>query len=354
MLELNGINWLQILIKLMITGIFTIVLCGLYVLLIIRLQRYFRVNRERIHAFNLTNRGNVGSLYQLFIEQPDSLFEFKLFENEVPLVKAAVPEEPEAPEIIEESTPQETTKGKKKKTRRQKAEEKKAAKAGDGAMDAGKQVAAKSGAAASFLGAVGGMLPGEAGKAMKEQSTSLRNVQTKTTQTMRAPESAKTKLKAASRDGGKLGLKAPGMPTAPGGSGSSQKTFSEENGETEISSDGAVTLTPKAHNERQRQINQRRTMVQTREVSAGEKLALSLHIKSKKRRVPEGSFLYSVNSQQVPLGKFDREILPLVKKGVVHFSKVESWRYWLPDLITVLILAAELLILVYVLTLIWL
>jgi hypothetical protein len=94
--------------------------------------------------------------------------------------------------------------------------------------------------------------------------------------------------------------------------------------------------------------------IQTKEVSPGESLELVLSIIPIGRLSPQGSFAYSVKSQQIPLEKLDREAPEVNSKGVVYFKDVAPWRYWFPPVLNGMIIFMELLGLVYFMTLIWL
>ena len=81
---------------------------------------------------------------------------------------------------------------------------------------------------------------------------------------------------------------------------------------------------------------------QTKEVGPGESLSLTLRIESKAKRPLEGSYLYNINSQQVPMIPANVEIPQVSSSGTVHFKSVPLWRYWLPLMVCGLVVIVTL------------
>ena len=87
---------------------------------------------------------------------------------------------------------------------------------------------------------------------------------------------------------------------------------------------------------------------QTKEVDPGESILLTLRIDSrKKKRIPEGSYLYTIHSQQISLEPASVQIPPISSRGTVHFKAVPTWRYWLPLIVCGLVVLAAILSLTY-------
>jgi hypothetical protein len=82
-------------------------------------------------------------------------------------------------------------------------------------------------------------------------------------------------------------------------------------------------------------------------------LVLTLRIGTSKWRYPQGSFLYTLWSEQVPVEPLAAEIPAMHKDGTVHFEPVAAWRYWLFPLTSGLVISLSLLTVVFSLFFIW-
>jgi hypothetical protein len=280
------------------------------------IKRYLGVKRERLHTVTLKNQGNVPSVYQLSVASPEPRLKFRFLLRNIPL--AEVPLAVAYNESEQGPTKTKAVHGKPSNG------------AVAQATKSGKAAARKTGEAASFLSAIGNLLPGKAGKALKQQGAAVRDVQTKPSQTMRVQDQAERQVSAVQRGSSKLGVKA-SIPARASGGEQSMVTTSQRMA-SEIS---YIQI------------------AQTSTVAPGESLVLSLKISSPKKRIPEGSYLYTITSQQVPLEKVDRDVAPVTSQGIVHFNAVGILRYALPVLMAGLVIAGSALTLAYILTLIW-
>jgi hypothetical protein len=190
------------------------------------------------------------------------------------------------------------------------------------------------------LGGLGNLLPGSLGNKLKSQGAAIRGVQTKALRTTQAPISAQRKVDALKREGGRVtgGAKGGGSTIrgkqAPMGPQVRDAAVSKQHRRAQTSTEHTTGV----------------YRVQTVEVDPGESLSLNLHIGSKKRRYPGGSFLYTIQSQQKPLESVDVEIPPVSSRGTVHFKSIAAWRYWLPLIISGMVVVMTLLSLIYYLT----
>jgi hypothetical protein len=309
------------------TVIFTVLLTvavllsivAVYIWLTALIKRFLGVKRESSHTLILKNQGNVPSVYQLTAASTDPRLSFRFHFRNIPLAEVPV-----AVPVIEHtngSTASKAAAGKPKN----------AAAAANNVQKSGKAAARKSGEAANFLSALGNLLPGKIGKTLKSQGAAARDVQTKTSQTLRIQDQAERQVGAVQKGSSKLGVKA-AAPALSTGGGQQQKV-------------AAIQAPPAVVDYIQ--------IAQTAPVGPGESLSLSLKIQSLKSRIPEGSFLYTISSQQVPLEKVDREIAPVTSQGTVHFDAVSGWRYALPVVMNVLVIAGCAFALAYALILIW-
>jgi hypothetical protein len=226
-----------------------------------------------------------------------------------------------------------------------------------GAGKAAEKVVAKSGALASLLGTVGGLLPGSLGKSLKEQSAMVRVAQSKTKDVSQKPQEMQRKLDQMQKDSGKLGMKTPNVALPQAGQAAMPEptqTFSTGQVQTTAVPTGTGNQPQPAVAAPVRSAAaQVKKFYRTSEADSEETLQLTLQISSKSRIAPEGSFLYTVKSQQVPLEKFDKEIAPLSRQGIVHFESIGKWHYWLPNLLSFFVVLSGLAAIGYSIYRIW-
>jgi len=318
-----------------------IVLIAVYVLLIVRQYRVLKVRGDHNHTIELTNQGNLPSVYHLSVTCPEPQLKFELLHNNVPLIDTPEPKMKIEPTAVPQTKPEK----KKKKDR-----PKKKSKAGpppapskvSQASRSGQQVAAKAGVAASFLGTLGGLLPGKLGSKLKAQGSVVREAQTKTMKTVQAPTQIQRKADALKRDSNRLGVKTP----AGAEPGNAPRQV-----ETQASAASQAHTIETVQVEQPKVIHHRR--VQTREVYPGATLLLTLRIGSKKRRYPSGSFTYTVQSKQVPIDPIKIEPPLVTKHGLVYFKPIAGWRYWMPLFGSLAIVVLTLLAIYYYLAVMW-
>jgi hypothetical protein len=349
---LANLNWPELVLHLLLSAALLFVIFGTSILILIFINKLSRMDFSRSHTVRLTNGGNVRSVYQLLVEAPETALQFKLLINGIPL--GSLPTQIEEPPLqrIQEAPPSSVSLSSgSKPVPMNDSKTKNANNVVAATSGAGKGIAEKSGALASLLGTVGSILPGQAGAALKEQGEAARNVQTKTSQTLQAPESAKNKMDELQRDSGKLGVKTTSMSAPTGGNGTHPVAAPER---VQVYQTTGVVPQAQAIKPAVARLKPAGCHVETKEVAPGESLELILWIAPTSRRSLEGSFPYTIKSQQIPLEKLDREVPPVVSRGVVHFKPVAPWRYWLPSVLNGTIILMEVLSLVYFLTLIWL
>jgi hypothetical protein len=208
------------------------------------------------------------------------------------------------------------------------------------AAKTGQKATAKVGAVASFLGVLGNLIPGSLGSKLKAQGAAARGVQTDALKTMQAPMQAQRKVEALNRERGKLGG---GTDSTPGKVQAPQPAVERQGPET-IRTSSNQPVSKLAGSFQPTGLYR----VQTKEVQPGESLVLTLRVGSKERRYPEGSYRYTLLSQQMPQEGIDSGIPPVKSSGTVHFKHVPLWRYWLPLFgSSVVVVLTLLLLLVY-------
>ena len=309
------------------------------------LRSVLRVRADKKHSLKLVNNGNFPSLYHLSFNSTQSELKFACSYNDIPLVPVFEEVAEQAvTEVVREVNPEPV---------QQTAKTKKKARAGavnpDGALKAGKSVAAKSGVAASLLGTMGSLLPGKLGAGLKEKADLARGVQMKTAKVTQAPQAATNKMDALKSTGGRLGVK------------TSEKENKSQGKETTTiaaassTPDNQVIISVKGtRDDNDHPLKLRDTgLVQTRELVSGEALMLTLKIGTSQKRYPAGSFNYIVRSQQVPAeGRFNKPA-PVSRTGTVYFKPISSFRYWIPVIGSSLVLLLALFGIYYGLTYLW-
>jgi len=307
----------EVLIKTTLTAAVVLAFCLVCILLIYLVLNLISVKNLRQHTIRVTNQGNVRSKYHLSIESRESLLKFRLLmSNGTPLVE--LPSQP--PQAAHPVQPPSLDKGSKAQNRNKPSGASKGNSQTQQLAESGKAVSSSAGAAASLLGAVGSILPGSAGKALKEQGGNLRNVQTKASQTMRAPEEAKRKADAIQRDAGRLGMK-----KQAGNRPVSSSDYEEEPVDEKL----AKNSPGKANIQKSEPAAPVRTgyWVETAEVGPGENIMLTLRIHPRNNQFTEGSFPYTFISQQVPVQKLNKDATPVTHAGIVHLKPVAFWRH---------------------------
>jgi len=349
LLVLAGINWPQLLLKVMLTSAVVFVAFGSCALILIFIKKLSRMDFSRKHRIRLTNGGNVHSYYRLQVAATEPRLQFRLIMDGIPLADIPVEKiDSLAPLPLEAVTIPKNQPAPAKNTQGGESG-KNAGSAVTGASQAGKSVAEKSGVLASLLGTFGSLLPGKVGATLKQQGEAARNVQTKTVKTMQMPETAKNKVDAIQRDSNKLGVAS--SAAAPQNASNEKRTADRPEA---VQKNNRQVVAVDTNNISDTIIRSNDCFVQTKEVKPGESLDLTLAITPVGRHSPSGSFVYIIKSQQVPLEKLDQEAPEITSRGMVYFTPVATWRYWLPSILNGMILLIELLGVAYFTTLIWL
>lgn len=341
-------GWFQLAVKIILSVVIVIVLAIICGLIIPRLQRRFRIALYRDHTIHINNHGNVNSFFYLTAESAEPLLTFQFFQNDIPLsevLESAAPstiglQQPVASQSKIHNSDPTAVKDRVIPARM-------SSKSMASIQNAGKaceKIIAKTGAAASLLGMLGSLLPGSLGSSLKEQGNAIRGMQTKTKDIMDKPQAIQRQLDQVKKDTGKLGVKAP-TPQIPAGdstppaSNVQTENFGQAREDTLVKTSETVPAMIKYYC--------------TGEVNPGETVALTLRIGSKKRTKPEGSFIYSIKSLQVPLEKLEKKIAPTAKQGMVNFSRVNVWRFFIADALCVLLILAGLLAALFGISLVW-
>ncbi|MCE1255462.1 MAG: hypothetical protein LWX83_18180 [Anaerolineae bacterium] len=363
---LSGFNWPLLLLRFLLTSVTILFLFGICLFVLILLQRWLKIKDEHVHQISILNDGNVTSYYRLIVESPEKALKFLISMYDIPLGEINLPAQPEE-DVLPDTNPAvsqpititkpqtiSSLNNKPKTPDKSTPEHQDALKK---ANQTGKAVAEKSGALASFLGTLGSLIPGSAGKALKEQAEKARAVQSNTNKTMQMPEDAQTKVKSLQKDSSKLGAgnkEAPKDIPKPNEKGKNiaAKTNTDPQVKQQVQVEQANTQT--AGIVHAQPILKGPYCVQTDAVTPGEEINLTLKVTSKSNRLPEGSFLYTIKSRQIPVEKLDQEAPLVISQGLVHFKPVASWRYWLPYYLNGTVIMVGLLAVIYFLTLIWL
>jgi hypothetical protein len=330
--SLLNVEFLPILLKIGLTGVSVLVVCAVCWLVILGVLRLIRVKNQREHSIQITNQGNVPSTYHLSTASRENWLNFRIFSNGVPLV-----------ELPTQAPPVSARRQARSASRQPGFPNTQAVGAqAQNLMESGKAASSTAGTAASLLGTIGSILPGSAGKALKEQSAAVRNVQVKTSHAIHAPEEAKTKMSAIQKDSSRLGIKGPGSGAAP-------RKDAQSVG-MQPPAPAAFAGSPPV----QAAIPSRfGYWVETSEVRPGESLRLTLQITPKSRNFKEGSYAYTLTSQQMAVQNVNKEAVPITRSAVVYLKPVAVWRYWLRLLISTACGALGLLALVFIVGSTW-
>jgi hypothetical protein len=310
-----------------------------YILLILRLYRILQVKGERHHTIKLTNQGNLPSIYHLSAASTEPHLEFKFYHQDVPLIVIPEPEK-KADAADAEQHSQPSIKAVEEPKKKPDAPPPKAGANIGGAAETGKTFATKVGVVASFLGVLGSLLPGKMGHKLKGKSTVARDVQARTLKTTQAPTRIQRKTDSLKRESGRLGVKTPNSDVLHAGD--------PEQIAPQAGSPSQQLQVAAAQIEPQKIFTP--VSAQTQEVESGATILLTLRIGSKKMRYPEGSYFYTINSQQVPSVPIRITPPPVSKRGIVYFKSIAAWRYGLPFIVCGTIVVVTILSVVYYLT----
>ncbi len=342
--------WFQLAVKIILSAVIVCAVAFICALLVLWLQRRVRIRRLRDHTIYIKNQGNLNSLFYLTAESAEPLLKFRFFQNGIPLsevqenvetaavrveLPAAHPEPAQNPAM---SAPQ--SKSIPSRIGSDSMEKFKSA------GKAGEKLAAKSGAAASLLGVLGSLLPGDLGKSIKEQGNAVRGVQTKTKNIMDQPQAMQRKLDQVQKDGGKLGVKTPSAALPSLGQG---KPALSEPDQVEANPQVQSAKPEKPAAETAKTIQ----YYSTAEVEPGEIIGLTLRIESKKRTKPEGSFLYTIKSRQVAADQIEKKNPFTVRQGMVNFDHTAIVKFYLADILCALFILAGLLAALFGISLVW-
>ena len=304
-------TWTTVLLKVLLTGVVILALGSIFSLLFIALRRWLTVRADKEHMLHLANGGNCRSLYFLTVSSPEPSLAFTLLNNKVPLVELRELEsedEPQPGPVVPETKSTST-----------------ATAANPGApIKALQKASQKAGSAASWLGAIGGFLPGKLGHRFRGQAAKVREVQASSSRAAYAP--------------GRFGRKM----------GAVQKRSESQAAARRTDDRASAPLGPRIGSTTQ--VDYR---VQTAELLPGEALSLTLRVGTRVKRYPVGSFNYTVLSEQTALDFPDLDTPAVVKSGTVSFEPTEEWRYWLLPAANISLLLLTLVTVIYSLSLLW-
>ena len=319
----------MLILKILFTGLSFVLLFVSLSALMVRTQKFLAVKNTREHHIKLSNHGNFTGTFILSVKWVEQRISFKFFMNDIPLVAISGPEY--FPPSIPNPAPVGTVSQPKAGTNS----------AMNTALKSGKSVAAKAGWMASLLGTLGALLPGSLGSSLRTQSEVLRETQSMVITTTQSPVNAQRRLDALQQQSGKI-------------SGGNQTAGKTENGSAyrsdpaEASSHSGGTRSGLAEDP-----IPGLQIVQTKPVEPGEDISVILRIEPVKRHHPEGTFAYTVTSQQFPVEPLEVDPPIVTKTGVLHLPHVEVWRYWLAPAANLLLVFMFLFILFFIFKFIW-
>jgi hypothetical protein len=298
----------EFLLRLMFSAVITMFIGAVGFLLALAFWRILTVKADREHVLRLDNLGNCRSVYTLTVGSPEPALKFSLLFNKKPLAEISLAEEEvdEAemvPDKAANNQPQQAAPA--------------SSSAVDAASQSGRAVASGAGKIASFLGEIGSLLPGSAGRMLKERATQARSVQANSMRVSRAPQQLQ-------RQASRFGKK-----SSRGGGAYAMATHSQGRNFSSI------------------------YMVQTPELESGQSISLTLKIGSQKRRYPQGSFPYTIEALPAAVDFHDAQAEPITRGGMAHFAPIDGWRYWMPGFSSVIMALLTLMALVYAYSLIW-
>jgi hypothetical protein len=329
-------DWTLPALKILLTGILFMVVSGICILLVTRIQRALAVQHQREHTIKLSNQGNFTSIFALSVGSAEQMFNFTFLSNGIPLIAAPPVETLPATSIDSATTPDPAPVPSRMENPSTRASLKL-----DGVTNSGQAVAAKSGQAAAFLSTLASLLPGSLGSGLRAQSEALRQTQTKVQTAARAPKTTQRKLESLKQQSGRL-VKA--APTAPGGK--------------PLKTDQPVATpvqprTIEAYSTGVKQVERDPYTAQTPPVEPGGSLSLTLRVEAPKRSRLAGTYAYTLSSRQLPMDSLDGEESPVTTQGILYFPKVDFWRYWLAPVTSVLMIAISMLTFVSMFRFIW-
>ncbi len=368
-----GINitaLIQIILKLLLTGMAFLVLSIVCAALMILFSRILKVKRDREHVIYLTNRGNFISYFLLSVTSPENNLQFNLSLNGVPLVPVFIA--PPAPVAAAQPAVEQPVVEQPRASQPQKpapatsanSDQKKPAINTDGALKAGQAAAGKVGGMAAFLGTLGDLIPGSLGSSLRTRSAALRATQGNALSTMQAPVSAQHDLDSLKQQSGKLANVKPAaagqMPAKPAVTSQAAQPAAQppaQNMAANVSgplqtTSGAPVTPPRPVAEKIAAPGE--YVVQTQPLEPGDSYSLVLRIGPQKKRYPEGTFGYTLKSLQQPVENLTGEPVPVARQGVVNFPHVAAWRYWLVPALNILFFTMLLFASFYLFRIIWL
>ncbi len=342
-------DWSQLALKILLTGILFIILAVICILLITRIQRWLTVENKREHIVKLSNQGNFTSVFNLSVVSVEQIFSFKFLLNDIPLI--AVPQTEISQSLSDDVNTTPSEQPVQKNTTEKKAEikaDKKTSAAG-GLVKGGQAVAAKAGMLASFMSTLASLLPGNLGSNLRTQSETLRGAQSSAQTVAQAPVNAQRRAESLQQQGGKLsGAKPAATKTGNPPNVNVQQPEAHSSAPTFVHSQSERQMLTAA-----RKVTPGVYMVQTQPVEPGADLSLMLRIEALKRSRPDGTFAYTLSSQQLPVETLEGELPPVIKQGVLYFSHIHIWRYWLAPVVNLLVIATLLSTLIFIVRFIW-
>jgi hypothetical protein len=327
----------EIAIKIIFSSLAVLLVTAFSFLLILISNNFLRVRADRKHNIQIENCGNCRSIYSLAIssDQPD--LRFSLFIKDVPLVEiqAFTPDTQEQAAPV--PAPAKTTGTKPAASTIN----------SDAAIKTGQKTAAKAGTIASLLGALGQLLPGSLGAGLRAQSSQARQVQTKTSRAVQAPQTMQNQVGAVSKESGKLVGAKPAKSSAPARTTHSQPSTHTATAATSPGASASASAQP-AHT-----YPASACLVQTPELAPAQAFELTLKIGTTNKRYPIGSFAYTIESQQFALDFPEASSIPVRRQGIVHFEKIDTWRYWVPPFTNLVIFLTSIAAVILVIVRIW-
>lgn len=324
----------------LMTSIAVILAAGLLCLLIVNfLRRTLRIKKDRSHTLRIKNEGNIPSIYYINIESPEPALKFQLFINQIPLVSAPIaqPQHPATAVAAAATGPQYSS-----------AQKVPSQINTSGALKAGRAASSGLGIVASLMGTLGNLLPGQLGSSLRSNSAAAREAQLNTTRAVQAPVSVQRDVAGLQRQGAMLADKTQGKPSATGSTRQQgTTTAAHDHNSYSRQSSGEVAPEVVVHPVRAGY------SARTPEIQPGASQVLTLNIGTKKWQYPEGSFLYTVWSEQVPVEPLNVDIPAVRKDGTVHFENISGWRYWLSPLASALVISIASLFIIFSLIFIW-
>ena len=284
--------------------------CVILTLIGLTLSKFLRVRNKRQHTLRLINQGNVPVVYQLQIETAVPGLGFVLRQGKHKLEEMAVtavelPVHPEAAQVepsgqVEDLRPVDDA---------------------PNPVRPGRALGGFKRSISTGLGYLGRLLPGDAGRILREQQAALNRVQSVAGRGVQIQSSARRRLarlsKGSRKDNGKKAVGSSPRPAPP--PGLMRPVYSAK--------------TPLVH--------------------PGEVLELNLHISSKAHRALIRRFTYVIRSFTLPPVESKPVPAALSKSGEVVFPQLSAWRYQLPVWISILVASLSLTLVVVFLAWLW-